>query len=59
MGKFVYLSIRIKEDTTMKKDLNIVMNGETLVLDQESMVEVRESNPLTSDKPMFCSSVWQ
>ena len=29
----------------MKKDLNIVMNGETLVLDQESMVEVRESRP--------------
>ena len=45
MGKFVYLSIRIKEDTTMKKDLNIVMNGETLVLDQESMVEVKESIP--------------
>jgi hypothetical protein len=43
----------------MKKDLNIVMNGETLVLDLESMVEVRESNPLTSDKPMSCSSVWQ
>jgi len=43
----------------MKKDLNIVMNGKTLVLDLESMVEVRESNPLTSDKPMFCSSVWQ
>ena len=29
----------------MKKDLNIVMNGETLVLDQESMVEVKESIP--------------
>ena len=29
----------------MKKDLNIVMNGETLVLDQESMVEVKESRP--------------
>jgi hypothetical protein len=29
----------------MKKDLNIVMNGETLVLDHESMVEVKESNP--------------
>ena len=55
----MYLSIRIKEDTTMKKDLNIVMNGETLVLDQESMVEVKDCNPLTSDKPMFCSSVWQ
>ena len=29
----------------MKTDLNIVMNGETLVLDQESMVEVKESRP--------------
>ena len=29
----------------MKKDLNIVMNGETLVLDKESMVEVKESRP--------------
>ena len=30
----------------MKKDLNIVINGETLVLDQESMVEVKESRPI-------------
>lgn len=29
----------------MKKDLNIVMNGETLVLDQESMVEVKDCIP--------------
>lgn len=43
----------------MKKNLNIVMNGETLVLDQESMIEIKESNPLTGDKPIFCSSAWQ
>ena len=48
MGKFVYLSIRIKEDTTMKKDLNIVMNGETLVLDQVSMDDLRRLTPIDS-----------
>ena len=38
----MYLSIKIKEDTTMKKDLNIVMNGETLVLDPKLCVEQEE-----------------
>ena len=32
----------------MKKDLNIVMNGETLVLDQVSMDDLRRLTPIDS-----------
>ena len=42
----------------MKKDLNIMMGDKPLRLEEGCTIETNEVNPLTSNEPMFSSSVW-
>lgn len=43
----------------MKKDYEIIMNDKVLVLDAAMAIDVEDENPLTSNQPMFSSSVWR
>ena len=53
-----YHYICTKIHTIMKKDLNIMMDGKPLKLEEGCTIETNEVNPLTSGKPIYSSSVW-
>ena len=58
LEKISYLCRRNLISYTIMEKLTVIMDGKPMVLDPKMMIEVNEVNPLTSNEPMYCSSVW-